>query len=425
MVGVVLDRSKWRVGGVFGQTVNKLSAIRTTLDRWQLIWGAFFYVLLAYAIWSALSYGSNSATQVTLQLMVAAVLGVWYAYWAVVRAGSSRDVVYLLGAAGLWAVLTAIDPDFLILGVGIFAPLCLNDQRWASVGAAVVGGGWIWLLWADEGSIPWPAVVVVLLLMGGWLLSAAYVSTIVRQSRERQRLIEELRAAQTELAEAERQAGVLEERQRLARDIHDTLTQGFASIVMLLEAADASLEPRHRAGRNVTQALRAARDNLAESRRLVWALRPNALAGTPLPVALDQLARRLSEETGIHAETVVTGVARSLDVHLETILLRAAQESLSNVRKHARATVVTMTLSYMDDVTVLDIQDDGAGIPESPRPGSDARMGLGLRAMRERVEEAGGTVSIESAPGEGTTVVVSIPVSTHSSVDAKTPSHAS
>jgi signal transduction histidine kinase len=413
------------VGSVFGQTVKKLSAARTTLDSWQLIWGAFFYVLLAYAIWSALSDGSDSGAQVTLQLVVAAALGVWYAYWAVIRAASSRDVVYLLGAAGLWVALNAIDPDFLILGVGIFAPLCLHDQRWAAVGAAVVGGGWIWVLWAEEGSIPWPAVVVVLLLMLGWLLSAAYVSTIMRQSRERQRLIEELRAAQAELAEAEREAGTLEERQRLARDIHDTLTQGFASIVMLLEAADASLEPGHRASRNITQALRAARDNLSESRRLVWALRPEALTGTPLPVALDQLARRLSEEIGIHAETVVTGTARSLDVHLETVLLRAAQESLSNVRKHARATAVTMTLSYMDDVTVLDVQDDGVGIAESRRSGGDGRKGLGLRAMRERVEEAGGTVSVESASGEGTTVVVSIPLSTHSSVDAKAPSHAS
>ena len=410
---------------MLGETVKKLRAVRTTLDRWQLIWGAFFYVLLAYSIWSALSDGSDSGTQVTLQLVVAALLGVWYAYWAVLRAGSSRDVVYLLGAAGLWAVLNAIDPDFLILGIGIFAPLCLHDQRWAGVGALVVGGGWIWLLWAEEGRIPWPAVIVVLLLMVGWLLSATYVSTIMRQSRERQRLIEELRAAQAELAEAERQAGVLEERQRLARDIHDTLTQGFASIVMLLEAVDASLEPGHRAGRNITQALRAARDNLAESRRLVWALRPEALTGTPLPVALDRLARRLSEETGIHAETVVTGTARTLDVHLETTLLRAAQESLSNVRKHARATAVTMTVSYMDDVIVLDVQDDGVGIAESPGPGGDGRKGLGLRAMRERVEEAGGTVSIESVPGEGTTVVVSIPVSTHRSEGAKAPSHAS
>jgi signal transduction histidine kinase len=410
---------------VLGETAKKLSARRTALERWQVVWGAFFYVLLAFASWGALSDGSDSGTQVALQLILVFVLGIWYAYWAIVRSGSSGDVVYLLGAGGLWAALSVLDPDFLILGAAIFAPLCLHDLRWAGVGAAVVGGGWIWLLWADEGTIPWPAVFVVLMLLAGWLLSAAYISTIVRQSRERQRLIEELQAAQAELAEAERQAGVLEERQRLARDIHDTLTQGFASIVMLLEAADASLEAGHRAGRNIAQALRSARDNLAESRRLVWALRPEALAETPLPIALDRLARRLSEDTGIRADTVVTGTARSLDIDLETILLRAAQESLSNIRKHARATAVTVTLSYMDDVTVLDVQDDGVGFTHPRGTGGDGSKGLGLRAMRERVEEAGGTVSIESIRGEGTTVVVSIPLVQHRTADSKAPSHAS
>ena len=410
---------------MFAETARKLSPRLRAFERWQVIWGAFFYVLLAYGTWAALSDGSDSGTQVVVELALVFVLGIWYAYWAIARAGSSSDVVYLLGAGALWAALSVLDQDFLILGAAIFAPLCLHDLRWAGVGAVVVGGGWIWLLWAEEGSIPWPAVFVVLIFLAAWLLSVAYVSTIVRQSRERQRLIEELRATQAELAEAEREAGVLEERQRLARDIHDTLTQGFASIVMLLEAADAALEPGHRAARNITQALRSARDNLAESRRLVWALRPEALSETPLPVALDRLARRLSEETGIHAETVVTGTARTLDGQRETILLRAAQESLANVRKHARATAVTITLSFMDDVTVLDVQDDGVGFSQSRSAGGGGSKGLGLRAMRERVEHAGGTVSVESSSGEGTTVVVSVPVGSHRSATAEAPSHAS
>jgi signal transduction histidine kinase len=406
---------------VVGETAKKLSAGRTTLDRWQVIWGALFYVLLAYSLWGGLSDGSDSGGQVALQLVLAAVLGTWYAYWGFVRAGSSGDFVYLIGAAGVWAALSAIDPDFLVLGAAIFAPLCLHDLRWAGVGAVVVGGGWIWLVWAEEGGMPWQAIALILLLLAAWLLSVAYVSTIIRQSRERQRLIEELRTAQAELAEAERQAGVLEERQRLARDIHDTLTQGFASIVMLLEATEASLEAGHQAHGNITRALRSARDNLAESRRLVWALRPEALAEAPLSVALDGLARRLSEETGIHAATVVTGTVRPLDVQQETALLRAAQESLANVRKHARAMAVTLTLSYMDDVTVLDVHDDGVGFAA---PEGTAGKGVGLRAMRERVEGVGGTASVESVPGEGTTVVVSIPVPAPHPAESKAPSHA-
>jgi signal transduction histidine kinase len=405
------------------ETAMKLGS-GSRLGRWQILWGAFFYVLLAFATWDALSGRPDSGAQTAVELALVIAVGIWYAYWAFVRAGSSSDVIYLLGAGGVWATLSFLDPGFLIVGAAIFAPLCLHDLRWASLCAAVVGGGWIWVLWADEGSIPWPAVFVVLMVVAGCLLSVAYISTIVRQNHERQRLIEELRAAQAELAEAEREAGVLEERQRLARDIHDTLTQGFASIVMLLEAADAALEPGHRAARNIAQALRSARDNLAESRRVVWALRPEPLYETPLPVAIDRLARRLSEETGIHAETVVTGSVRTLDGDLETIFLRAAQESLANVRKHARATTVTVTLSYMDEVTVLDVQDDGVGFSESYGTADDGTKGVGLRAMRERLENVGGTVSVESNQGEGTTVVVSIPVDTDRLADDKTPSRA-
>jgi signal transduction histidine kinase len=379
-------------------------------DRWTVLWGAFFYLVLGYAIFSALFYGSPSGTQIALVLLLATALGLWYRYWLLARISPPSDIVYSLGAAGLWVALIAVDPDFLILGLGIFAPLCLQDVRWAGVGAVVVGGGWLWQLWAEQGSVPWPAVLGASLFLAFSLLAVTYVATIVRQSRERQRLIDQLNAAQSELAEAERQAGILEERQRLARDIHDTLTQGFAGIVMLLEAVEESLGRDHRAGRHVARALQSARDNLAESRRLVWALRPEALVDAPLPVALERLARQLSEEGGIRADTVVTGTIRSLDAEQETALLRAAQESLANVRKHARAMRVTVTLSYMDDVTVLDIQDDGVGFRPPAKSEAVPEGGVGLRAMRERVEKIGGTVSVESAPGEGTTVVAHLPV---------------
>ena len=387
-------------------------------DRWTVLWGAFFYVVLGFAIFSALFYGSPSGARITLALFLATALGFWYAYWLLARINPPSDVVYSLGAAGLWVALIAVDPDFIILGLGIFAPLCLQDLRWAGVCAVVVGGGWLWLQWVQQGSIPWPAVLGTSLFSAFSLLAVTYVATIVRQSRERQRLIDQLHAAQSELAEAERQSGILEERQRLARDIHDTLTQGFASIVMLLEAAEESLGRQHPAGRHVARALQSARDNLAESRRLVWALRPEALADTPLPVALERLARQLSDEKGIRADTVVTGTIRSLDAEQETALLRAAQESLANVRKHARATGITVTLSYMNDVTVLDIQDDGVGFVPLAESEAAPEGGVGLPAMRERVEKIGGTVSVESAPGEGTTVVALLPVDLGRHVEA-------
>ena len=402
---------------VFQGPRNKKKVKGSPWDRWTVLWGAFFYAVLGFAIFSALSVGSHSGTGIALIVFLGTALGIWYGYWLLARVSPPSDIVYSLGAAGLWVALIALDPDFLILGLGIFAPLCLQDFRWAGVGA-MIAGGWVWQEWLQQGSVPWGTVLAASLFLAFSLLAVAYVATIVRQSQERQRLIDQLHAAQAELAEAERQAGIFEERQRLARDIHDTLTQGFASIVMLLEAAEESLGRHHPAGRHVARALQSARDNLAESRRLVWALRPEALADTPLPVALERLARQLSEETGIRADTVVTGTVRPLEAKQETALLRVVQESLTNVRKHARATGVTVTLSYMNDVTVLDIQDDGVGFVPPVESEAAREGGLGLRAMRERVEKIGGTVSVESAPGEGTTVVAHLPVDRSRPVEA-------
>jgi signal transduction histidine kinase len=229
----------------------------------------------------------------------------------------------------------------------------------------------------------------------------------VRQSRERQRLIEQLQATRAELAAAERQAGTLAERQRLARDLHDTLTQGFASVVLLLEAAQESLALGRPVDRHIQQALRSARDNLAESRRVLWALRPRPLAEQPLPQALGELTGRLAEETGLRAETLVTGTVRPLPAQVEEALLRVGQEALANVRKHAAASRVTVTLSYLDDAVTLDVADDGVGFEQATA--ATAGGGLGLGAMRERVEGLGGHLVIESAPGEGTTIAVEVP----------------
>lgn len=299
------------------------------------------------------------------------------------------------------------DPDFLVLSLGIFAPLCLHDVRWGAVALIGTGGMWLSLEWAERGAIPWGAVFAVVLFVAGGLLLVGYFATVVRQSRERQRLIDELRRTQAELAEAERQAGILAERERLARDIHDTLTQGFASIVMLLEAATSLLPAGASGGRHAERALQTARDNLVESRRLIRAMRPTALADASLAEGLQRLALRLTEDTGIEAKTTVTGTPVTLPAEDETEILRVAQEALNNVRKHARATRVTVTLSYMGDAVVLDVQDDGVGIAAGSAPRQE---GTGLRSMRERAEALGGAVAVESLPGEGTTVVLQVPV---------------
>lgn len=216
------------------------------------------------------------------------------------------------------------------------------------------------------------------------------------------------------LVEREKQAAVLDERQRLAREIHDTLAQGFTSIVMHLEAAEGAMPGEWPAvQQHLDQARRTARESLLQARRLVWALRPAILERTSLPTAVERVVARWMADTGIAARATITGMACPLPTAAEIALLRAVQEALANVRKHARAGQVAVTLSYMGDLVVLDVQDDGVGFDpaevQAP-PAVDAHGGFGLAAMRERLEQLGGTLLVESAPGEGTTLVVEVPV---------------
>jgi signal transduction histidine kinase len=211
-----------------------------------------------------------------------------------------------------------------------------------------------------------------------------------------------------------RRGGILLERQRLAREIHDTLAQGFTGIITSLTAAelnaDASAMDASFA-RYLKDAKRIAGDSLAETRRLVWALRPVSLDRYSLSEALSNLVREWSEQSGIEAHETTNGTPLELLPEAEVALLRAAQESLTNVHKHARASRVDVTLTYMDDRVVIDVVDDGVGFdPEESRPavGPQDERGFGLKAMRERVEQLGGSLTVETAPGEGTAIAVEL-----------------
>jgi signal transduction histidine kinase len=217
------------------------------------------------------------------------------------------------------------------------------------------------------------------------------------------------------LVEQAQQYGVLGERQRLSREIHDTLAQGFSSIVLNLEAAEDTLHSDPGALQHyLDQARSIARDSLAEARRLMWALRPESLERAPLPEALVRLAERCSLESGTAASATVNGTPYSLPPEVEVTLLRIAQEALSNCRKHAQADQTTITLSYMNNLVTLNVQDNGVGFDSAHPPRRDARDqnkgGFGLKGMRERVETLRGTLLIESASGEGTTLMAAIPV---------------
>lgn len=224
--------------------------------------------------------------------------------------------------------------------------------------------------------------------------------------------LENLRLVE-EALRAGRQAGVLRERQRLAHEIHDTLAQGFTSIVMNLEAVEETEPPASEtARRHLEGARQVARDSLSEARRLVWALRPEGLDRRSLAEALESLSERWAEQTGVSIRANVTGTPRGLPPEAEVALLRVAQEALGNVHKHAGAQGAALTLSYMDDLVVLDVLDDGAGFDTcAPKNavGAQDSGGFGLRSMRERVETLGGRFSVDSSPGGGTSLTVELP----------------
>lgn len=202
--------------------------------------------------------------------------------------------------------------------------------------------------------------------------------------------------------------GAVEERNRLAREIHDTLAQGLAGLVAQLQAArSAGLADRER---HLDTASELARSTLVEARRSVQALRPEPLEAARLPDALAAVAGCWSEVSGVPATVTTTGTARQLHPEVEITLLRTGQEALANVGKHAGASRVGVTLSYMEDVVTLDVRDDGigfdpAGLPEEAADGS----GFGLTGMRQRVARVAGRLEIESAPGEGTAVSATVP----------------
>jgi signal transduction histidine kinase len=221
---------------------------------------------------------------------------------------------------------------------------------------------------------------------------------------------------QEQLLTQAREAGVSEERRRMAREIHDTLAQGLMGIITQLQAAQgAGGAPVPETGtRHIELAIDLARESLTEARRSVQALAPQPLAEARLPDAIQDVARRWCELHGLEVSFTTTGSPRVMRPEIEVALLRTAQEALANVGKHARASRVGLTLSYMQDLVTLDVRDDGVGFVavngSGPRRPRDQQGGFGLSGMRQRVEGVAGTLEIESEPDGGTAICAAIPV---------------
>mgnify|MGYP001770959896 FL=1 len=366
-----LGQTAWRVGGALALYALVLWGVRPgNRKTWEL---------LVLALAGALVLGG--LTRYYLPFLALGLIPVVARYWMPLWA-TLVLVVGIVGFSAWWATQEPLQVTFEIV------------QRESPRGAA-------WSVLSQPAAYPNLGLaffVFIAFLFAGYSLFALEV--LVREAKARQELWDTRR----ELLETSRQTGVLEERQRLAREIHDTLAQNFASIVVQLEAAEAAAENETPSSRYLEQARNSAREGLSEARRMVWALRPEILENASLPEALGRFLRQWQEESGVQASLTVTGEPRALHPELEVSLLRIAQEAFANVRKHSQAKAASLTLSYLGDLVLMDVQDDGVGL-------QPALVGsFGLRSMRERVERLGGMFTLESERGLGTILAVSLPL---------------
>ena len=391
------------------------------MDAWDQhawAWDAALYSLLGLATALALLDPATAGPDRWPGAGLAVLAAGWhlaFQRFGVSQARPRLALAYLAGLLALWFVLAGVHPAYFSLLVVLYPQAFrLLRLRLAIPASVALTVEVVWRQVLESGrplSENQGAIVGGLISVVSGSLFALWLTRVIDQSGERRRLIEELEGTRGELAAAERQAGRLAERQRLARDIHDTLAQGFVGIVVQLQAAERELPAgagTEAARRHLDRAARMARDNLAEVRRLVWDLRPEPLRAASLGEALGRLVDRVAEETGMTATATVTGTPRPLSPDAEVTLLRVTQEALANVSRHASAAKVALTLSYMDGEAALDVRDDGVGFVPDSGPGGPGG-GLGLPGMKERVEALGGRLAVESAPGRGTTIAVTVP----------------
>jgi signal transduction histidine kinase len=385
--------------------------------RWARLWDGLFYVTLVIA--TVVATGDGPARSRTVTVALAAGFGAWY--WAMLvrhrdwwdRRGPA--LAYLTGAAVFFWLLLRRDSRFFILVYSLYPQVFgLLPDRWMYLGAA----GVTVLPFAASGRLGDPDPGDLLAMAANLalaLLVGLFIQAIAQQSERRRETIAELEAARAENARLlgrVREAAVLEERQRLAREIHDTLAQGLTGIVTQLEAAEAALEGDPGSAReHLDAARRLARDSLGEARRSVQALRPGPLEAGRLVDALGDVARRWTTDKGVPAVVTCVGEARPLPSETEVTLLRVAQEALANAGRHADASAVALTLAFGEGQVSLDVTDDGAGFdPAAAAARNGSGGGYGLVAMRERVVALRGSLDVESGPGQGTTIVATIPV---------------
>ncbi|WP_405699466.1 sensor histidine kinase [Streptomyces sp. NBC_01383] len=406
-----------------------------TAEQW---WERFFrygpYGLLALATAISATTGDlimsrRDVYAIVVLVSVALVLQLW---WGRVRTASGRTPQFYFVVRTLLAFgLTWCNPFFAIFAtLGYFDAARLLPQRATRAGllaTAVIMAG------SQSGSglppvslMNWIAFVILFALHGTLTMVFAQIGNReAEQARTQSDTITELETANARLEQAmaenaglhaqlllqAREAGVADERRRMAAEIHDTIAQGLTGIIAQLQAVTAAaVTDPELAGEHLVRATDLARHSLGEARRSVHNLLPAALEHDDLPSALKKTVAIWSQRTGVRAGFTVTGTAEPLHDEVGATLLRIAEEALANAGRHAAASRAGVTLSYMGDEITLDVRDDGRGFDPAALPSYRGAGGFGLGGMRARAERIAGTVEVETGPGLGTAVCARVPL---------------
>jgi signal transduction histidine kinase len=341
-------------------------------------------------------------------------LVVTYAFGAVLtRTTRARGIAPLVWLAVLtveWAVLLWLIPDAAYLVFPLFFLFLHLLGRWW--GSAAILGSTIVAICALGVHSGWTVGGVVGPLVGAGvaLLIGLGYQALAREAEQREALVRELIATQGQLAATEHESGVLAERARLAREIHDTLAQGLSSIQMLLHAAERA-DPERPGIEHIRLARETAAANLVEARRFIRELTPPQLDDQTLGGALRRLAATQWASRGLDVQVRVSDTI-TLPMHLQTALLRIAQGAIANVIQHAQATTATITIAVEADRLHFTVADDGTGFDPAltSKDAAEKSDSFGLQATAERVQQLGGTLTVDSPPGRGTTLTVDLRV---------------
>ncbi|WP_326577238.1 sensor histidine kinase [Streptomyces sp. NBC_00481] len=413
-----------------------MAQARGSEQRWAQFdrWGP--YALLGTGLFLSVAtselLGMDRVAWTAVALLVTVALGLQFWWGRAPRGPSAAGVFHFFARWAISFALTWFNAFFGVYAIiGYFTADRLMPPRWVKPGlfatAVVMAGSNLggmaqlrsWLAWAVYAGLLGLHIGLTLVFarfaekeQEQAEAQAATITELERTNTALQQALDENAALHAQLLLQAREAGVADERRRLAAEIHDTIAQGLTGIIAQLQvvanAPDLGIARTH-----LARASDLARHSLGEARRSVHNLAPVALEHDGLPEALKKTVTEWAERTGVRAEFTATGRVELLHDEVSATLLRIAQEALSNAGRHARAGRVGVTLTFLGDEVILDIRDDGSGFDPLALPERTRTGGFGLNGMRVRAERIAGTLTVESEPGHGTALSARVPLVRH------------